>query len=111
MTLPVALDIGRATFGFFSQVERAFAVLLIAIYGIFDNKLWPLTLVGCVVGLIVIQSAWLLPALNRRAYVIIAGGQLPPSQAHMIYGVTEGLKLLLLSALIASAISQLLYSP
>lgn len=106
LTLPVALDVGRVTFGLFSRVEQFFAVFLVAIYGAFDRAFWSLILVGLVVGLVVVQSAWVLPSLNRRAGLVISGDIVPSSRTHMVYGGAEALKLLTLIGLVAIGIAQ-----
>lgn len=99
---PVALDIGRVTFRFFSRLEWFFAALLLAVT---SGAVWRLSVAGFIAGLVALQSAWLLPTLERRVAVIVAGESLPPSSAHRIYGVLEGAKLLGLLALIAAGIA------
>lgn len=102
LTLPVALDVGQTTFAAFSRIERFFAILLIAIYVAMAATIGPLVLVGFITGLVIFQSAWLLPALNRRASFVMAGRAPPPSRIHLTYGAMEGLKLVALTALIVS---------
>lgn len=106
LTLPVALDVGRATFGLFSRVEQFLAVFLGAIYVVFDRAIWPLILVVSLVGLVVLQAAWLLPSLNRRVGLVIAGETVPPSRTHVAYGAMEVLKLIMLVALLAIGVVQ-----
>lgn len=106
LTLPVALDVGRATFGLFSRVEQFLAVFLGAIYVVFDRAIWPLILVVSLAGLVVLQAAWLLPSLNRRAGLVIAGETVLPSRTHVTYGAMEVLKLIMLVALLAIGVVQ-----
>jgi hypothetical protein len=101
LSLPAALDVGRVTFRLFSRVEWVFAILLLGLYGAVERAVWPLALGGLAAGLVVVQSAWLLPALDRRAGAVLAGGTATPSRAHRIYVAAEGCKLLALLALIA----------
>lgn len=107
LTLPVALDVGRVTFGLFSRVKQFFAAFLAAIYGAFDRAFWSLILVGLIVGLVVVQSAWVLSSLNRRAGLIISGNAVvPSSRTHMVYGAAEAMKLITLVGLVAIGIAQ-----
>lgn len=106
LTLPMALDVGRVTFGLFSRVEQFLAVSLAVVYGVLDRTIWPLVLIVPLVGLVVLQAAWLLPSLNRRAGMIIAGEKMPPSRTHVAYGAAEALKLITLVALVAIGIAQ-----
>ena len=101
----MALEVGRVTFRFFSRLEWFFAALLLAINAVTNGAIWRVSLAGFIAGVVALQSAWLLPALNRRVGVIVAGGSLPPSHTHRIYGVLEGVKLVALLALIAAGIA------
>lgn len=94
LTRPVALDVGRVTFGALNYLEWALIVVLAAL-------LWrattrghrlprrALTAAGVIVIALAVQSAWLLPALNERVASIIAGTEPPPSPLHTLYGVVE----------------------
>jgi len=52
----------------------------------------------CCFFILVLQSCWLLPALDARAQEIRAGKHVPESILHIIYAAAEGLKMLLLAA-------------
>ena len=106
LTLPVALDVGRVTFGLFSRVEQFLVVFLAAIYGALDRAVWPVILTVLLVGLVVLQAVWLLPSLNRRIGLVIAGEKAPPSYTHVAYGAAEALKLMTLMALVAISVAQ-----
>jgi hypothetical protein len=105
LTRPAALDVGRVTFRFFSRLEWFFAALLLGVDAATKGASWRVPLAGLIAGVVVLQSAWLLPALDRRVAVIVAGGTLPPSHTHRTYGALEGAKLLALLALIAAGIA------
>jgi hypothetical protein len=49
-----------------------------------------------IVSILIVQTAWLLPALNKRAKVIMNGKTLPPSDLHWYFTGVEFIKLLLL---------------
>ena len=98
LTLPVALDVGQTTFAAFNKLEWLMAALLIA--AIVVSRLKPTSLPALLsaaaVIIVLLQTFWLLPALDARVSAVIAGDALPPSSFHMLYVVAEGLKLLAL---------------
>jgi hypothetical protein len=99
VTLPVALDVGRQTFGVFSIVEivLAFVLVLAAIVARSErNILMAAVLVGVFLALEVI---WFLPVLDARVEIILNGGTPEESRLHSIYIVFESAKLLLLGAI------------
>jgi hypothetical protein len=102
LTRPVALDIGRATFRFFSRIEWLLAALLFGAETVAKGAAWRWPLAVVVAAIVLAQAVWLLPALDQRAAGIISGTALAPSPAHRVYGALEGLKLLALLALIAA---------
>ncbi|WP_192895628.1 hypothetical protein [Arsenicitalea aurantiaca] len=104
LSLPVALDVGRVTFGLFSKVEWAMAVVLIA--AVFLTRATLAIRVAAIVTITVVagQAIWLLPILDARIEAVIAGSPQPPSHHHTAYVVMEAVKVigLLVSGLAAS---------
>lgn len=95
LSLPVALDVGRATFALLSKVEWALALgLLVAAFRT-SRRLW---VAGGVVLLISLgaQSFWLLPILDARVSQIMEGSSVAPSQYHLVYIATDVLKVAVL---------------
>lgn len=101
LDLAVALDVGRHTFSVLNIVELLLLTLL-ALAILIAARTRPL--VAGLMGLLVIlaiQSFWLLPALDARVDIYMAGQVPPPSPLHTLYAASEGVKLLVL-ALIAA---------
>ena len=103
LSLPVALDVGRHTFAVFNKVEwlLAAALLLAAAW----SRAWRPAAGGVLAALILLaETAWLLPQLDQRVSLIIAGQQPPASNLHWFYIVMELVKLgsLVLVAAIAA---------
>ena len=97
MTRPVALDVGREVFGLLNQVELLMLVTFLVLIRITGQARGGYLAVGGALALIVmLQSAWLLPALSARADIVLAGGTPPESMAHALYSSLEVLKLGLL---------------
>jgi hypothetical protein len=55
----------------FSRIEWVFAVLLLSVDAAMDGAIWRLSVAVAIVGFVVLQSARLLPVLNRRIAVVI----------------------------------------
>lgn len=94
VSLPIGLGIGRLVFSALNKVEWVFALAIIAGFFIsgktffaFQNMWFFLSLF-----LLILQTAWLLPALDARALLHIAGAQVPPSNLHFYYVGTEVIK-------------------
>ncbi|MFV0474556.1 MAG: DUF4149 domain-containing protein [Pikeienuella sp.] len=98
LDLPTALDVGRLTFGAFSRVEWFLApCLIIATFA--GASRWRLIVAAIVAAGLLTQAFWLLPALNARVAMIIAGENPGASFHHMAYGGVELLKFFGLLAL------------
>ncbi len=99
LTLPVALDVGRATFGISVRVELGMAVTLVALavwaYG------WEAKSVAAtaVLAALLVQVIVLLPLLDARTQAVIAGQTLAPSWHHVAWIVADASRLLLLLGL------------
>jgi hypothetical protein len=97
---PVALDVGRATFTVWNDVEWLVLAMMVPplLFGPPDR----FTAVSALVlgSLLFIQSMILLPTLNARVSVIQAGKRPAGSPDHGTYIAIDGLKLLILAAIV-----------
>lgn len=96
LNLPVALDVGQTTFAAFNKLEWLMSALLIAaiVVSRLKPRSLPALLTAALVIIVLLQTFWLLPALDARVIAIIAGETLPSSPYHILYVIAEGLKLL-----------------
>jgi hypothetical protein len=96
LTKPVALSVGRTVFKAFHYAQTYFLLLIICISlfaGINELK-WGLTIA---LALIYSIQTWVvMPYLDRRVSLILAGKELKKSQMHTVYGLMEMAKLILL---------------
>lgn len=104
LTRPVALDVGRATFHALARLEWGLtAALAVAIWMAAADGRRParrtLVAAAVVAVCVVLQSAWLIPALDERVATIIAGVEPPPSHLHTVYGAVEVAKVVALALL------------
>lgn len=96
LSLPVALEVGRATFGLFSKVEWAMAAaLLLAVFAGGPGGAARVSALAAA-GIVAAQTLWLLPVLDARVSEIVAGGAPSASADHRIYVALEAAKALLL---------------
>lgn len=85
VSLPVGLSIGRLIFKALLSVEWVFAGLsvLILFYGdYYQHK--NVIFLAIPIFLLLLQTVWLFPAMNKRVEMIISGAE-PPRSAHHFY--------------------------
>jgi hypothetical protein len=99
LTLPVALDVGRQTFGLFSLVEIVFAFILVAVALVTRHERRVLIAAVLMGTFVALEVVWLLPVLDARVEIILRGGTPEESRLHSLYIVFESAKLLLLGAI------------
>ncbi|MEM9259207.1 MAG: hypothetical protein AAGA62_06135 [Bacteroidota bacterium] len=96
ITLRLGLGIGRLVFGVLNKIEIVFAVTL-AVSLVVGKVSWranfPYPLVFMV---LLVQTAWLLPVMDARAELILAGQEVPSTYHHLLYIILEVSKVLLL---------------
>lgn len=104
LSLPVALDVGRQTFLWFSRIELVFACAALLAAGAYERGItrrsgqkgglpYATLLAGFLLAAVAFQVLWLLPTLDARVEIIIQGGMPPPSRLHDIYVGIEATKL------------------
>lgn len=78
VTLPIGLGIGKLVFNALNKMEWLFAIAIAACFLWTNQPVYTITMwwYGIVVLLLVVQTFWLLPALDARASALI-GGQTP----------------------------------
>ena len=97
-----AFALGKYSFTVTNRIELVLALLLLVALvvrrprGI--NRLTGITS-GIVVGILALQTAWLMPVLVERIDVIIAGGTPPSSSLHIVYVAIELVKIAALFAM------------
>ena len=97
LTLPVALEVGRATFEVLNRAEVAFALLSAGLV-FTGGARRPLLVTLCVVAWVglLLETLWLLPVLDQRAQVVIDGGTPAGSSLHDLYIAIDAVKFLAL---------------
>lgn len=91
-----AFDVGRVTFQAFAMLEWALGGLLLICTLLARANVKILIAPVALTLLVVFQGLNLLPALDARADMVIAGHEPPASWHHMAYVWAEGAKVILL---------------
>lgn len=103
LSLPVALDVGRQTFWALNWIEIGFAIVLLAIIVVGFRTIIAVSAAFLVAAVVLAQALWLLPLLDARVTMIMAGQTPPPSSLHSFYVVLEVIKLALLAGLMLTS--------
>jgi hypothetical protein len=85
LTMPVALEVGRATFHIFNKVEWLICTSILAFTLFSKGNLFRWVFIGGLVVLLLLKTFYLLPALNMRTDRVIAGGLAKPGILHWLY--------------------------
>jgi hypothetical protein len=98
VTLPEGLGIGKLVFTALNRMEWVFVFILMILLVPHIKKFSSafISISGTVIGLLMLQTLWLLPQLTHRAELIIAGYQPGESYIHLLFGIAEVLKVLFL---------------
>ena len=106
VTLAIGLGIGRLVFGVLNKVEWVFALAILITSFMGSRPLFGWQHVFFLVPLLILilQTVWLLPALDVRAGLHIEGQPVPPSNLHFYY---VGMEVVKVAGLAIFAIQQL----
>ena len=94
VTISIGLGIGKLVFAALNKVEWFFVIVIIAENYFNKNKYIPGHHLYFLIAvlLLLIQTIWLLPALDARADLEISGKSLPASNLHIYFVAAELVK-------------------
>ena len=94
VTLPIGLGIGRVVFNALNKVEWIFAIAILCCL-VWSRSLftWQNCFFFFILVILVLQTFWLLPDLDKRATAIINGNPAGASNTHLYFIAGEVLKL------------------
>jgi hypothetical protein len=99
VTLELGLGIGRLVFHALNKLEIVLALLfLLSLVTTRPTPRSSFVMPALVFLILFLQTAWLLPALDARAESLLSGNPPPHSNLHIIYIVTDAVKIVLLLA-------------
>ncbi|GAB4139839.1 MAG: hypothetical protein Fur0041_15040 [Bacteroidia bacterium] len=94
ITIPLGLGIGRIVFHALNKVEWVLALLSgFLILKSTAHRYIKWTYLTTLL-ILILQTLWVLPALDLRAQIILDGGTPPPSSLHLIYIFMDVVKVL-----------------
>jgi len=95
ITLALGLGIGRVVFQMLNKIEIILALMLIVSVLLQHpkGKIW-IYFLGGAAGILLLESIWILPALDLRAIQVLNGTAEPFSNLHVIYIICDVFKLL-----------------
>jgi hypothetical protein len=97
VTLPLGLGIGQLVFRALNKIEWAFFILW-ALPLLITRHVSPAAFIIPVIGVVLLlQTAWWLPHLDKRARIVQQGGQPEGRSLHIFYALAEVVKCILLS--------------
>lgn len=103
VTVPLGLGIGRLVFKALNRVEWTLAI--IAAFDIFQSGSAASGLFAATVFILALQTAILLPALDKRAVKRIKDEEVAPSSLHIVFILSEVIKVALLGITAASLLN------
>ncbi len=91
ITIPLGLGIGNLVFAALNKVEWLLAIIIIIQIVLSGAKIFDKQFVFILIpiSILILQTLWLLPALDARAQLYIKGVELPPSTLHIWFVVAE----------------------
>jgi hypothetical protein len=94
LSMPVALEVGKATFHVFNKMEWGIGLLavLCTVHTREDSLKWVLS--SSLLLLLLLETFWLMPYLDIRTDQVIAGGHASPGIHHKLYIIIEILKVI-----------------
>lgn len=98
VNLQIGLGIGRLVFGALNKVEWVFALAILISFFITKGTVYSVVnfLYYIPVVLLILQTIWLLPALDQRAEMHIKGLSVQKSSLHLYYVTMEIIKVICL---------------
>lgn len=95
LTMPVALEVGKATFHLFNLIEWCVIIAAIMLTALSSKTSQNWSMAIMLLSIVMLQTFWLLPVLDVRADEVIAGGTPDPGHYHWFYIIAEIFKLVL----------------
>ena len=109
VTTAIGLGIGRLVFGALNKVEWLLAVVVTAMFIARQGLLLAIgnIVLLIIIGILVIQTGWLLPTLDKRAQRVIHNQPVKPSGIHILFIAAELIKVGLLFTMGAALLTDL----
>ena len=104
LSLTEGLDVGRHVFGALNLVEIALGACALALTVTGRPSRTVAAAAALAAAIVALQSVWLLPVLDARVDVLLAGGTPPSAPYHVVY---IGLEVVKLASLLTAGVLSL----
>lgn len=94
MTLELGLGIGQLVFDALNKIEIFFALVVTLSLWVLRPKRNLIIFFALPVGIVLLQTFFLLPLLGHRLELVLSGNPPPESYYHMVYVVVEIVKVI-----------------
>lgn len=94
ITVELGLGIGRIVFHALNKLELFFAFSIVLSFVFIGVRNWQRLILGIIVFILLYETLILLPQLDERAELLLAGNPQPPSYHHWLYIILDLLKVL-----------------
>lgn len=95
ITRELGLGIGRLVFKALNRIELVLASAITVMIFLSVKPVHYLNY-AIPIGILLLQTLWLLPTLTKRIDLIVSGKEVPKSKIHLVFIVLEVLKLVVL---------------
>lgn len=96
LTLQTAVEIGRYTFRLMTRLELGLLMTALVLAAMTKPQKKTIVVLAPVIVIMALQRYWLLPVLDDRVSQLLSGSRLPFSIHHVLYAVTDAVKIILL---------------
>lgn len=94
ITVELGLGIGRIVFHALNKLELFFAFSIVLSFVFIGVRNWQRLILGIIVFILLYETLILLPQLDERAELLLAGNPQSPSYHHWLYIILDLLKVL-----------------
>lgn len=98
MTEALGVAVGRVVFAAMNRIEIALALTIVATLVFTKRDVTKYALFAAVAAAVLVETIWLLPALDARARALLSGNRPDPSIHHTVFVIVEVVKVVLLIA-------------
>ena len=96
ITRELGLGIGKIVFTTLNRIELVIALVILIglVLGKYSKRIN--ILYGIPLAILAVQTLWLLPVLDHRVDLILAGEAVPPSYHHIVFIILESILVIML---------------
>ena len=98
MTEALGVAVGRVVFAAMNRIEIGLALIIVATLVFTKRDVTKYGLFAAITATVLVETIWLLPALDARARALLSGNRPDPSFHHTLFVIAEIVKVVMLIA-------------